>query len=454
VVSVVGDALRGRVVLLAGVALVTVVVVVVALVVAGRPAAAPGLRFGVLGSTCDAGRVPALAGAGVTLAQISVEWARLEPAPGAVDTVYRDGVTAAIARCRDAGIGVVLSPGLQDAPAWVTALPGAAYRDQDGRPGPDRVPNLAFSAAARDATAAYLARLARTWPLDDFAAIRVGTGDNGELGYPTTTDPSPGPGAYWAFDDAAQRGDGLAPGVPVSPLPGWVPGTAAYDGTPVGAGGAQRWFAWYTGAIAGAAVWQIDTLRALGFRGEVHLPLAGRGVLPGDLALATGHDLDGTGDRDGSLGAGLDYPSQLDAIADAPGPVLVDVTGLDDATAVDARRLDPPQDVCAPGDADQVPEPADEVDVSSWSATRWTLAAAAHAGLGAVGENPGSAGAPGTGGDPESDDLSDQMAQGIRYAHACGLQAFLFAFEDDLFGDPADVSVGEYADHIRAGEAR
>ncbi|WP_433787495.1 hypothetical protein ACQPX6_11855 [Actinomycetospora sp. CA-101289] len=445
---------RGVVLLLSGLALAAVVLVIVSLTAAGRPAPAGPLRFGVLGSSCDAARVPALAEAGVTLAQVSVEWARFAPAPGVVDAAYRDATTAGIERCRAAGIGVVLSVGLQDAPPWVTAAPGAAYRDQYGRPGPDRVPNLAFSAAARAATAEYLSAVARTWPLDGFAAVRVGTGDNGELGYPTVEPTAGADNPYWAFDDAAQSGVGLAEGAAVSPLPGWTPGSPTYDDRPLGADGVRRWFDWYSGAIAGAARWQVDTLRALGFRGEVHLPLAGRGVLPADLALAVENHLDGTGDRDGSLAAGLDYPTQLPALAEAPGPLLVDVTGLDDATAVDARRLDPPQDLCAPDDADQVPEPAPEVDVASWSASRWTLAVASHAGLGALGENPGSAGAPNTGGDPESDDLSAQMEQATRYARACGLSALLFAFEDDLFGDPRDVSVAEYAEHIRTGEAR
>ena len=54
------------------------------------------------------------------------------------------------------------------------------------------------------------------------------------------------------------------------------------------------------------------------------MPLAGRGVLPADLAEATAAALDGTADRDGSLERGLFYPDQLRAVAaatrDDPGP--------------------------------------------------------------------------------------------------------------------------------------
>jgi hypothetical protein len=55
--------------------------------------------------------------------------------------------------------------------------------------------------------------------------------------------------------------------------------------------------------------WQIDRLRALGFTGRVHLPVAGRGVLPADRAAAVAALLDGRNDPDGALERGLDYPA-------------------------------------------------------------------------------------------------------------------------------------------------
>ncbi|MEJ2885185.1 hypothetical protein [Actinomycetospora aeridis] len=438
------------------VAVVAAAVVLAVLVLGGASrATAPGdgepPRFGVLGSSCDAARVGPLVGAGVSLAQITIRWSEFAPEPGIVDPGYRDEVDATIRRCRDAGLGVVLSPGLQGVPEWVTALPGASYRDQYGRPGSAAVPNLAFSAAARDATAEYLAEVARTWPLETFAAIRVGTGDNGELGYPTrSADPSgeTPSNAFWAFDDAAQQGDGLAAGAAPSPMPGWTPGDPEWNGRAVDAKQVRSWFEWYSASIAGAARWQIDTLRELGFRGEIHLPLAGRGVLPADLDAAVENRLDGTGDRDGSLNTGLDYRAQLAALAAAPGPLVVDSSSVDDTTAVNARRLDPPQDVCAPDDAEQVRFPT--VDVSAWPSYRWTAAVAAEHGLPVMGENPGNAAAAGTGGDAGSDPLPEQMTQGTRYAQECGFRAFLFAFEDDLFGGSPDLNPDVYAARIRA----
>lgn len=445
---------RGPVIAVAAVAAVAVVLAVVLLGGATR-ATVPGdggpVRFGVLGSTCDAQRVGPLTGAGVTLAQITIRWSDFEPEPGVVNPEYRDEVDATIRRCRDAGLGIVLSPGLQGVPAWVTALPGAAYRDQAGRPGSAAVPNLAFSQAAREATADYLGEIARTWPLETFAAIRVGTGDNGELGYPTRPGDPGGestPNAYWAFDDAAQQGVGLAAGAAVSPMPGWSPGDAEWNGAPVDAKQVREWFGWYSSSIAGAARWQIDTLRGLGFRGEVDLPLAGRGVLPADLDAAVASRLDGSANRDGSLNSGLDYRAQLAALATAPGPLVVDSSSVDDTSAVNARALDPPQDACEAGDAEQVR--FQTVDVSAWSSFRWTAAVATQLGLPVMGENPGNAAAGGTGGDGGSDPLPEQMAQATRYAQSCGFRTFLWAFEDDLFGGAPDLDVGVYAGHIRS----
>ena len=82
---------------------------------------------GVLGSSCDAGRVAALRQAGVQLVEVGVEWSRFEPVPQQFDQAYIDELRARFARCAEAGIGVVLTPGFQYAPAWVVELPDGAY---------------------------------------------------------------------------------------------------------------------------------------------------------------------------------------------------------------------------------------------------------------------------------------------------------------------------------------
>lgn len=412
------------------------------------------LRFGVLGSTCDPQRTSALWTAGVQLAEVRVRWDKVEPAPGTYDPVYLSQLGNTIDRCRHTGLTVVLSPGFQYAPRWVSMLPAGAYRNQHGDIGSTNVPNIIFSAAARQAAAGYIAKLNTVISLNKFGVIRVGTSDSGELGYPGRTYGSDASSNnFLAFDTAAQTGNGLAAGATASPLPGWMPGSTTWHDQPVSFDQVKEWFSWYARSAAQGVVWQIELFRHYGYRGDFHLPLAGRGALPADLNSAIAAHLDGTGDRDGSLERGLFYPEQLaDIAASSPshqpssGVVAADVTGLDDATAVEARQQNPPQDTCTPADAGS--DLLTNTGVAQWSTFRWTIANARHAGLGVVGENPGSPDAPGTGGDPSSDNLTQQIVHAPRYAKQCGLTTMMWAFEDDLFGDPTDVSVNSYSQQI------
>jgi hypothetical protein len=451
---------------LAGLAAVLAAALVGVLVAGGpsgggeRPVTTPNsgdLAFGVLGSRCDADRLAALHEAGVRYAEVGVDWAAFEPVDGQVDEGYVAFLRRHLEQCERAGIGVVLTPGLHSAPDWVAELPGGSYRDQDGTAGPREVPNVVFSAAVRDAVSDYLTELDRAVGLDRAAAIRVGTGVNGELGYPGTA--TAGANPFWAFDQAAQRGVGLADGATVTPMPDWTPGSPTRDGAAVGTEQVREWFRWYSRSVADAVVWVVRTLRDRGYTGDVHLPLAGRGALPADLEAALAAGLDGTADRDGSLEGGLFYPDQLPYIAESLarterrgwGGVYADSSSVDDATAVTARELDPPQDSCQPGDADR--DLLTEPDVERWSSVRWTVANARRAGLGVVGENPGSPDTPGTGGNELTDSSAEQMVHAPRYAQECGMSLFLWAFEDDLFGN-GEVTVARYAEVIRTTGAR
>jgi hypothetical protein len=392
-----------------------------------RPASPPA--FGVLGSSCAPDRLAQLRAAGVTVVELPLAWDRYEPARGQVDASYVADAKARLAACRDAGLQVMLSPGLQYPPAWVRELPGAVLLgSKGGRPaGVD----LVFSAAVADATGEYLGRLASDVGFDGVAAVRVGTTTTGELGYP-------GPRAgghvdeYWG---PAEEGDG--------PLPGWVPGHPT-----VTAAQADTWFTWYAGALTAALGRQIDRLRELGFAGRVHLPVAGRGVLPADRAAAVAGLLDGRNDPDGALERGLDYPAIFAALA-ARGDadrIDIDFTGLDDVSAVQARALDPAQDGCRAGDESRA-------DVADWSAQRFIAALARRNGLGLVGENPGSPDAPHTGGAADSDPLAEQLVRAPAYATGCGMTTFLFAFEDDLF-DGTEPDLDDYAGRIAAAQGR
>lgn len=421
----------------------------------GAPDRAGPMAFGVLGSTCDPDRMSALHSAGVRYVEVGVDWSSFEPRQGSFDHGYQSEVKRSVEACRRAGIGVVLTLGLNSAPGWTTDLPAGAYVNQDGRRGPDDVPNVVFGAAVRSAVNDYLAELDRVVGLNSLAAIRVGTGNNGELGYPSAGDETSNP--YWAFDTAAQDGEGLAEGMSVSPMPGWTPGSATWEGAAVPTADVQTWFRWYSGSVADAVVWVVHQLRGLGYTRDIHLPLAGRGALPDDLQEALAAHLDGTDERDGSLRSGLYYPEQLQRISQALaktekagwGTVSVDSTSVDDSTAVSARQLDPPQDRCRPDDATSVLLSA--AQVADWSSFRWTVANARAAGLGVVGENPGSPDLAETGGDDDTDSSEQQMVHAPGYAQECGMTLFQWAFEDDLFSD-GQAGLGAYAEQQRALE--
>ncbi len=245
---------------------------------AGTPGS-PGLRFGVLATSCSPERAGAQAQAGVRLAVLDVAWDRYEPRPNAFDDAYAAEVRRRVAVCEGKGISVVLGPGLQYPPNWVLGLPAATYRNHAGETPDPPVANLVFSRAVREAAAGYLSRLDADLGLKRFAAVRLGTTHTGELGYP-------GPGraaAYWAFDEAAQGGSGLADGMTASPLPGWTPGAQDWRGQPVSTAQVTAWFRWYTDSVVTALSWQVGVVRSFGFTGSVHLPVAGRGALPADL---------------------------------------------------------------------------------------------------------------------------------------------------------------------------
>ncbi|MDR6639081.1 hypothetical protein [Paenarthrobacter nitroguajacolicus] len=392
----------------------------------GRASPAP-MAFGVLGSSCSPDRLAALRTAGVSVVELPLAWDRYEPVEGRVDSRYVAEVQARLDACRQAGMGVVLSPGLHYAPNWVRRLAGGVLKGSSGGVARHGGAELIFSAATRDAAQRYLARVASDLGLEHITAIRVGTDASGELGYPGPEDGG-NEGEFWAFGDAPQLGIGLAEGVVRSPMPGWVPGSRSWNGRVVTPQQVRNWWDWYAGSAVDAVVWQVGELRKLGYEGLIHVPVAGRGALPADVVQAVDGRLDGRANPDGALERGLDYVAQFAVLAALPG-VAIDFTGLDDVSDVWARTADPPQDRCRPGDETGVVRD----DVSEWSSHRYTSALARRAGLGLVGENPGPPDAPFTGGSPFSHSLADQLRLAPEYAAECGMTMFLFGFEEDLF---------------------
>ncbi|MGJ3189276.1 hypothetical protein [Paenarthrobacter sp. FR1] len=373
-------------------------------------------------------------------------WDRYQPQAGQVDRGYVAEVRARLNDCREAGVGVVLSPGLQYPPDWVRGLQGGVLEGSAGGAPKDAGAELVFSSEVRKAAQDYFARVLSDLGLAGITAIRVGTNASGELGYPGPDDGGK-EGEFWAFGDAPQFGIGLAEGLAPSPMPGWIPGSRTWNGRSVTDEQVQRWWGWYAGSVVNAVAWQVGELRKLGYQGRVHVPVAGRGVLPEDRAAAVKGRLDGRANPDGAQERGLDYVEQFAVLARLPG-VDVDFTGVDDVSNVRARAAAPPQDRCQPGDDAKVME-----DVSSWSSHRYTSALARRAGLGLVGENPGPPDSPFTGGSPESHSLAEQLRAAPQYADECGMTMFLFGFEDNLFEEggraESGVSVDDYKEVIQ-----
>jgi hypothetical protein len=412
------------------------------------------LSVGVLSSRCTDDRAAAVAAAGIRTAVLSVPWARYEPQPGVFDAGYAQTVRAQVQTCESHGIGVILAPGLQYPPRWVLAMPGGQYRDQDGHTPTPAVANLAFSAAVRAAATDYLARLGGDLGLNRFRAVRIGTTSTGEIGYPGPNDGG-GDGSFWAFDAAAQSGAGLAAGIAPNPLPGWRPGTGSWRGSRVTPAQVTDWFGWYRDAPTDALAWQLTTLRGLGYRGPVHVPVAGRGVLPMGLAEALAGHLQTAGTPNGALERGLDYPAQFRALAaldrrdrdSGGGGIAVDFTGFDDTSAVRARALAPPQDACRAGDTEAASRAG--LEVGQWSNQRWTTANARLVGLSLVGENPGPPDGAHTGGGPNSDSTLEQLQNAPAAARACGAVLFLWAFEDTLFDGRYGTPVTALSEQVR-----
>jgi hypothetical protein len=419
--------------------------------------ASPGtaaITFGVLASSCSPDRMAAERRAGIQTVALDVVWDLYEPQAGQFAANYITDMQRKISTCREAGLQVILSVGLQYPPAWVHGLASGTHMDQYGNLPSLREVNTVFSQAVREAVDTYLRRVSTDLGFDNFAAVRVGTNSTGELGYPGDVDDAGRVHSFWAFDAAAQSGNGLASGMSPTPLPGWVPGMTVWRGQPVSVQQTTEWFQWYSRSLIATIFWQVNLLRALGFTGDFHLPVAGHGALPQDLRSALSNHLDGRGDPNGALERGLNYPDQFPLLTglstrlkteNSSARILVDFTGMDDNTAVRARKANPPQDICQPGDTKEL---LTRTDVERWAAQRWTIANAELAHLSTVGENPGPPDAPTTGGSPDSDSEAQQMTKVIPYAKACHLSGLLWAFESDLFDENSKVGINDYGRNI------
>ncbi|MBN9102586.1 MAG: beta-galactosidase [Pseudonocardia sp.] len=369
----------------------------------GQAAAAPAGEpvFGTLVTEPD--HVEDEVRAGVTGTMVELSWAQAEPAPGRFDEDYLGSVRTEVDTLRAAGRPVSLGLGLHATPDWVLALPDARFVNQDGAVSAEA--NLVFAQDARVAAEGYLSEVARQLDLAGVAAVRLTSGGSPEVLYPG--------GGYWAFDRHAQTGAGLPPSMPPNPLPGWRPGTPGPD-----PGRVRAWADWYVGALADVVGWQLDTLGRLGFRGSYEVVTPGVGVQPGDYDRAVREGL-----PSGLLGSGAAW-QVLYAALPRRSDLLAYVSSVADGSGGD--------DGCRADDVAAL-DGAPDGTTTAWSATRWIAAVARRNGFGVAGENPGW---------HQSDALdalyvdtsgTGMMAAAVRQARSCGLVAFYWAHDAQLW---------------------
>jgi hypothetical protein len=242
--------------------------------------------------------------AGLTTKVFELSWSAYEPVEGAYSATYVDAKRREAASLRAAGFTLILSFGVQYAPSWLMAKPDARYVDQHGTAYDDTSPgsgraNYVWNDALRALQARYVAQVFADLGTD-WAAVRIGGGRYGELGYPAATYGTD-TNTYWAFDANAAR---------TNPVPGWRPGMASPNGE------AAAFSRWYLDRLAGYAAWQARTVRA-SYGGRIMLLLPSFGIRPGQLDAAVAANLAGTTspERNGEVQRGYDYGRQLAAVA-------------------------------------------------------------------------------------------------------------------------------------------
>ena len=382
----------------------------------GRPKAVRGTRtlaFGTL--VTSTATAPVEFRNGIHVAMLELDWASFEPQPNVFDENYVQSVENQLAELDRTGMKVTLGLGLQRPPDWVYGLPDARYVDQYGQVSTEA--NFVFSAAVRTAANGYLSQVASDLGIQNFWAIRLTSGGDGEMLYP------PG-GSYWAFDSAALTGEGLAASMTPNPLPGWRPGQAGVSASQI-----DNWVRWYVGGLVDVTKWQMKTLTQLGFTGFYQTVTPGSGTRPDVLVSEEAQDL-----PNGTTGVGAVWNQYYAALANTPR-LVVYVSSVADQSGHNDR--------CTATDS-QIPLYSPQMD--SWSATRWLSRIAQQDGLLIAGENPGWEAPAALDATYLNSSSKGMMATALRQAASCNFQVFYWAHDQQLWN--GTVPLSEYTRDI------
>ncbi len=383
----------------------------------GGTTAPQSVTFGTLDT--QAGTAATEERAGVTMSMLELNWASFEPRPGVVSGSYLATMKSELAAYHQAGQRVTLGLGLQDTPAWVFKLADSTYTDQDGKTSAEA--DFVFSQAVRSAATAYLSLVAASLPLSGFWAIRLTSGGNGEMLYP-------GGGTYWAFNQAALTGAGLASGMTPNPDPDWRPGRPGLTQAQI-----AQWVNWYVGGLDNVTNWQMSTLSGLGFTGYYETVTPGSGTRPDILARTMEANLP----NDGTTGVGAvwdRYYAQLPNKAQ----VIAYISSVADGSGGN--------DSCQPGDSSVS---LTDAIMDSWSATRWISRIARQYGLPVAGENPGYDMPVSLNSFYQNTAATGMMTTAVRQARSCAFTAFYWAHDAQLWD--GTIPFSEYARTISRG---
>ncbi|MEI7733537.1 MAG: hypothetical protein WCO56_28465 [Verrucomicrobiota bacterium] len=297
-------------------------------------------------------------GGGLRLAMMEIFWDRYELRPGEFSADYAAAQQRTLKRFKDLGFQVTLALGIHYPPRWLKQEPNAKFVNQHGDHSRDL--NFVFNQQMRQHAERYLARIQADLGFDNFWAVRLTSGGNGEVLYPEG-------GSYWAFDVNAQNGPALPPTLPRCPYPGWKPGQPGLAAAQV-----RQWADWYVRCLALSVAWQQSVLDKLGFTGWYQILTPGSGVRPSAYDDVIRKNL-----PDGLLGVGAAWQKLYEFLPDKRRAVVY-ISSVADRSGHD--DLPQPEDV-------QVP--LSDPSANKWSATRWQVRLARAYGLPVGGENPG-----------------------------------------------------------------
>lgn len=279
----------------------------------------------------------AISGSKISRVTVSAAWDLIEPSHNVYSTTAGNVLAAEIGSLRSRGLQVVLDLGLQYPPAWVFALPGPTrfvdqFGDQWHGTTSEDSPNLVFNNNVRLAAAAYIAHVAAVVGVGNVASIRVGGLLSGELRYP--------PNVYnghsdliWDYDTVAQF---------YAPVKGWKPGLGTATQT-------TSALTYYYNSLAGFETWLMRTVAA-------HFPTVNQqvmfpswGIRPGQTqaAATSGMKNQTLAEKNGTISAGLDWPTQVKAMATTGLNATVYTTWLDAPSQGTSVTQVPPVDYLA-----------------------------------------------------------------------------------------------------------